>query len=138
MNASLSALLLLLDASRCNNADGLDVPIPTFPALSTMNLVPVEEPTANAGPVMPFGFIESWAHGLVVPTPILPLSKILNVGESEEFAVWNVTVVPDVKPVTASLANGVVVPTPTLFWKETFVVPVGTYIMPAPLAPNSA
>jgi len=50
------------------------VPIPTFPPLSTINFVAVDEPITNAGPVIPFGFSESCAHGDVVPMPTFPLN----------------------------------------------------------------
>ena len=53
-------------------ATGELVPMPTRPPFVTTKLVWVEEPTANAGPEMPFGFTESWAHGVVVPTPTVP------------------------------------------------------------------
>ena len=47
------------------------MPIPTFPSFDTTNCVAVEEPIANTGPVMPFGLIESCAHGDVEPIPTL-------------------------------------------------------------------
>ena len=57
--------------------EGVVLPIPTLPPLVTTNFVAVVDPMANAGPVMPFGLMESWAHGLVEPTPTLPLLSIL-------------------------------------------------------------
>jgi hypothetical protein len=53
-------------------------PIEVFPALSITKLVFVDEPTANAGPEIPFGFTESWAHGVVVPMPTFPLAFTMN------------------------------------------------------------
>ena len=50
--------------------DGVVVPIPTFPALVTTKSVFVDDPIAKAGPVIPFGFTESCAQGVVDPTPI--------------------------------------------------------------------
>ncbi len=52
-------------------ATGLLVPIPTFPPFVTMKFVIVDEPIAKLGQEMPFGFTESCAHGVVVPTPNL-------------------------------------------------------------------
>src|SRR3989344_3907177 len=46
---------------------GLAVPIPTFPPFVTTRFVAVEDPMANDGPEMPFGFTESWAQGEGVP-----------------------------------------------------------------------
>jgi hypothetical protein len=51
---------------------GEEVAIPILPAFVTMKLVAVDEPMAKAGPVMPFGFTESFAHGVVVPMPTEP------------------------------------------------------------------
>ena len=47
-------------------------PIPTFPPLVTTKLVAVDEPITNAGPVIPFGLMESLAHGVEVPIPTFP------------------------------------------------------------------
>lgn len=52
-------------------AEGEVLPIPTRPPLFIRKYVALDEPTANAGPVIPFGFTESCAHGVVEPTPIL-------------------------------------------------------------------
>ncbi len=51
------------------SALGVAVPTPTFPPFVTTKFVTVEEPIANAGPAMPFGFMESCAHGVEVPIP---------------------------------------------------------------------
>ena len=51
---------------------GLVVLTPTRPRFVTRRLVAVEEPTANAGPVIPLGFTERSAHGEVEATPTLP------------------------------------------------------------------
>jgi len=51
---------------------GVVVPIPTLPAFVTMKLVAVEEPTANDGPVIPFGFTERSAQGDDDATPTAP------------------------------------------------------------------
>ena len=60
-----------------NVALGDVVPTPTLPPFVTMKLVCVEEPIANAGPLIPFGFTESSAHGVVVPTPRKPAEVIV-------------------------------------------------------------
>ena len=72
-------------------AYGEVVPMPTFPALSTMNFVAVDEPITNAGPVMPFGLMESCAQGEVVPIPKYPFSlrRIHSVREPVVFLVEN-------------------------------------------------
>ncbi len=54
-----------------NGSVGLAVPIPTYPSLPTTNFVAVDEPIANAGPVMPFGLTDNFAHGVVEPIPTL-------------------------------------------------------------------
>ena len=71
--------------------DSLPVaPMPTFPALLTTRWVSVDDPTANAGPVMPSGLIDSCAHGDDVPTPKLdvklfvPLQVLLSERSVEE------------------------------------------------------
>ena len=73
--------------------EGEVVPIPTEPPFVTTKFVAVELPIANAGPVMPFGFIERRPHGVVVPMPILPLAaiRILSAKELEVFIVEKVT-----------------------------------------------
>jgi hypothetical protein len=40
-----------------------------------MKFVAVDEPMAKAGPEMPLGFMESCAHGDVVPIPTFPPLK---------------------------------------------------------------
>ena len=47
--------------------------MPVKPPLVTMKLATVEELMMKAGPVMPFGLMESFAHGVVVPMPMEPL-----------------------------------------------------------------
>ena len=53
------------------------MPIPTFPKVSTINTVvvavaPVDEATTKRGFVPPFPFpIETYAQGVVVPSPML-------------------------------------------------------------------
>ncbi len=44
--------------------DVLAVPIPTFPPFVTIKLVAVDEPITKDGPVIPFGFTDSCAHGV--------------------------------------------------------------------------
>jgi hypothetical protein len=62
------------------------VPIPTFPALSTTNDVPVVDPIANAGaePSAAVGLILSFAHGVDEPYPVLFVKLLIpeNVFES--------------------------------------------------------
>ncbi len=45
------------------------VPMPTYPPFVTAKLVALDEPITNEGPEMPFGFIDSCAHGVEVPSP---------------------------------------------------------------------
>ena len=54
--------------------------MPTSPPLVMTKFVAVEEPTTNAGPVIPFGFIENCPHGEVVPMPTLPPIKLAEMG----------------------------------------------------------
>ena len=58
---------------RCNFDVGLAVPTPTFPFLSTMNEVAVEEPMTNAVSP-PVELIESLANGVVVERPMFPVN----------------------------------------------------------------
>lgn len=51
---------------------GVVVPIPTYPLVSTMKSVCVEDPTAKDGPLMPLGLIENNPQGEVVEMPKLP------------------------------------------------------------------
>ena len=90
------------------------VPIPTCPALFTINLVAVEEPIAKAGPVMPFGLTDNWAHGDVVPMPTFPLASIMKGELSGDVASSTTNDGPLPVLVTESFAHGVVVPTPIL------------------------
>ena len=54
---------------------GVVVPMPTFPELSTINLVAVEEPITKDGvPIPPRGLIEKKPHGLEVATPTWPFA----------------------------------------------------------------
>ena len=63
---------------------GVDVPIPTFPFLSTIRLVFVELPTTNAGSP-PIELTESFANGAEVARPSLPVKLFVfeNVLKSE-------------------------------------------------------
>ena len=71
-NPTVARLLVSIE----NLANGLVVAIPTLPPASTTKLVAVDEPIEKAGPVMPFGLIESCAHGVVVPIPIEPSEEM--------------------------------------------------------------
>ena len=57
----------------CSVLSGLVVPIPTFPALSTINFVALDEPMTNDGavPREAVGFMERRPHGLVEAMPTL-------------------------------------------------------------------
>src|SRR3989344_8793510 len=48
---------------------GVVVPMPTLPPLSTMNLVAVEEPMTNAGPVTRFGLTDNNPQGELEAMP---------------------------------------------------------------------
>jgi hypothetical protein len=56
-------------ATIANVANGEVVPRPTLPLLPTTKSVLVDEPITKAGAASPFGFTESIAHGVEVPTP---------------------------------------------------------------------
>lgn len=110
-------------------AAGDVVPIPTLPALSTMKLVAVDDPITNAGPVMPFGLIESWAQGVEVPIPRRPVVEFhknsvppaspkrtvddaLSPPKSEMFVVVELVGVPKLVPEVKGKANEEPVPPP--------------------------
>lgn len=96
-------------------AVGLVVPMPTLPALVTTKFVAVEEPMANAGPLMPFGFTDSSAHGVVLPMPTEPASVTARSVVEALLTTWKGRVFADVSaPQTVSAEYGDVVPTPTL------------------------
>ena len=56
---------------------GVVVPAPIFPPLSIMKYVALDEPTANAGPLMPLGFTERRPHGVEEATPRAPVDVIV-------------------------------------------------------------
>ncbi len=69
---------------------GFVVPIPTNPVFATTKLVPVDEPTANAGAV-PFalvGLTDSCAQGVDVPTPTNPEFVNVVVAVPPKYAVY--------------------------------------------------
>ena len=67
----------------------VEVPMATLPPLFMRKYVADDEPMANAGPVMPFGFIENCAHGVLDPTPTRPFVDLL---ESDKIGVFVVDV----------------------------------------------
>ncbi len=70
--------------------------MPTFPAFVTMKFVAVEEPMTKEGPVMPFGFTESCAHGVEVPRPRRLFALSQKKVPLPAFAAW-VSFVPSEK-----------------------------------------
>src|SRR3989344_3058046 len=102
----------------CKSANGVVVPIPTFPLLSTIKFVAVEDPTTNlllAAPAT--GFTAKVAHGEVVPTPTNPALLTINcvvVAKEATLESWKRGAVALFAPATSSFAKGVVVPIPTL------------------------
>jgi hypothetical protein len=72
-------MLLEDEMKRVRLAKGVEVPIPTLPALSTRKVVPVDEPMAKAG-ALPFpavGLMERSAQGVEEPTPRKPLEVMV-------------------------------------------------------------
>jgi hypothetical protein len=61
--------------------------MPTRPPLFTRKYVAEDEPTANAGPLMPLGFTESKPHGVDEPTPSAPAEVIVVVPVAPNDAV---------------------------------------------------
>jgi hypothetical protein len=108
-----------------NLAHGLEVPMPTLPALSTIKFVAVEEPMTKAGAELSAttGLIENLAHGEVVPTPMKPefitLKKVLVDLFAEVEATTNMgnrgpLMVVVAAWIESEVPQGVVEPMPTL------------------------
>ena len=84
---------------------GVEVLMPTKPALLTMNFVAVDEPITNDGavPSEAEGLIESCAHGEVVPRPTLPVRYAVVVFGSNQYSAVVVEFEPTATMSSASM-----------------------------------